>query len=155
MEILLQWTWCPAGQTCAPPAQPVPSTAAPALSGLGIAPARFRNRGRPPTGTGVRFNLSIPASVTFAVERSAAGRRLANGRCVVPTRGNRTRPRCTRTVVVGSFTRNGSAGANSFRFNGRVRGRLLAPGAYRLAAFASAGALRSATARRAFTVIAP
>ncbi|HVE69626.1 MAG TPA: hypothetical protein VNB64_13710, partial [Solirubrobacteraceae bacterium] len=82
MEILLQWTWCPAGQTCAPPAQPVPPTTtpagtAPALSGLGVAPSRFRTRGRAPTGTRVRFNLSTPASVTFGVERALAGRRLA------------------------------------------------------------------------------
>lgn len=163
MEILLQWTWCPAGQTCAPPAQPVPPTAAqpqPAsttLSGLGLAPARFRSRRPPgsrlPLGTSLRFSLSQAADVTFAVERLLPGRRLRNGRCVAQTPANRPRPRCTRAVAVGTFTRAGRAGANATRFDGRVRGRALPAGSYRLTATAGTGP--SATARRAFTVVAP
>jgi hypothetical protein len=46
---------------------------------------------------------------------------------------------------VGSFAHRDSMGADSFHFTGRVRGRRLAPGAYRLeASFAGArGALPS------------
>jgi hypothetical protein len=164
MEILMQWTWCPAGQTCAPTAQPVPPTAGPgagtppaatSLTGLGLTPSRLRAR-RPPgsraaLGTTVRFRLSQAATVSFTVERLTAGRRLANRRCVVPTRANRTRPRCTRMVTVGTFTRAGRAGANTTRFDGRIGGRPLPPGAYRLTASAGAGA--TSTARSAFTVL--
>jgi hypothetical protein len=52
---------------------------------------------------------------------------------VKPTRRNRGARRCTRYVRMrGSYSRAGSAGLNRFRFSGRLRGRKLKPGRYRL-----------------------
>jgi hypothetical protein len=57
--------------------------------------------------------------------------------------------RCTRYVKAGSFTHADTAGPNRFRFSGRVGGRKLKPGAYRLRVVArnSAGAGKAATRR--------
>ncbi|HKP21834.1 MAG TPA: hypothetical protein VJT68_09970, partial [Thermoleophilaceae bacterium] len=61
------------------------------------------------------------------------GRRRA-GKCVPPRRAPRGRA-CTRAVPVrGGFRHAGKAGANSFTFTGRVGGRALSPGRYRLTA---------------------
>jgi thrombospondin type 3 repeat protein len=90
----------------------------------------------PPLGTTVRYTLSERASVKFTVEQPATGR-VVNRRCVALTRANRTKPKCIRFVSKGSFTHAGKAGANSFKFTGRVGGRKLAPGSYRLSAVAT------------------
>jgi DNA-binding beta-propeller fold protein YncE len=95
--------------------------------------ARTAGRARP--GAAVSFRLNLAASVAFKVIRRTAGRRDARGRCVKRTRRNRNRRTCSRLVTLrGGFTRPGVAGANSFRFTGRLRGRTLRPGRYRLVA---------------------
>ena len=76
----------------------------------------------------------------FTVLRSRPGRKANGGRCVKPTKANRKARKCTRLVPVsGSFTRAGSAGANSFRFTGRLAGHKLKAGKYRLVATPSVG----------------
>jgi hypothetical protein len=91
---------------------------------------------RRPVGATVSYRLSEAATVTFTVERQAAGRRV-RGRCVKPNRSNRRRPRCKRYVRLrGSFTHAGQPGSNSFKFTGRLRGRKLRPGRYRLVGIA-------------------
>jgi hypothetical protein len=83
-------------------------------------------------GTTVRYTLDRAARVRFTVERRAAGRRV-RGRCVAPTRANRLSPRCVRHVgVSGSFAHAGAAGPNRLGFRGRIGGRALTPGDYRL-----------------------
>ena len=85
-------------------------------------------------GTRVRYTLSEPGAVRFTVERGAPGR-LVQGSCRTPTRQNLRAKRCTRYgTMKGSFTHAGSAGANRFKFTGRLRGRKLRPGRYRLVA---------------------
>ncbi|HEY1591222.1 MAG TPA: Ig-like domain-containing protein [Solirubrobacteraceae bacterium] len=80
----------------------------------------------------VSYRLTIAASVTFTIKRLFRGR-LVNGRCVKPTRTNRHRPHCIGFVGVrGTLTRTGTAGANSFVFNGKIGGLTLRPGSYRL-----------------------
>ncbi|MEA2313855.1 MAG: hypothetical protein QOI03_547 [Solirubrobacteraceae bacterium] len=76
-------------------------------------------------------------STTFTVQRPLAGRRRGRN-CVKPTSHNRTAKRCTRYVNLGSFTRAESIalGKSRFRFTGRVAGRRLKPGHYRLQAIA-------------------
>jgi hypothetical protein len=89
------------------------------------------------------------------VERALAGRRVA-GKCVRPTSRNRNRPRCTRWVRLrGSFSHSGKKGSNSFRFTGRLRGRALRPGRYRLVAVATDGAGNRSPARRTGFRIVP
>ena len=97
---------------------------APALTGLAI-----KRAGR---GFKVSYALSEVARVTFTVQRRTNGRYRR---------------------VRGRFSKTGVAGANSFRWSGKLRGRRLRPGGYRLVARALDGSNeRSATARRRFRV---
>jgi Beta-propeller repeat len=136
-------------------------TTAPGLSSLRLVPTVFPAAGtggsvaqRRRTGTRVSYALSEPATVTFRVQRAALGRRV-RGTCRRPRRDNRSRPRCLRYVVVrGSFQHVGAAGANRLRFTGRLRGRKLRPGRYRLGARAvDAAGNASRVARRKFRVV--
>lgn len=153
---------CPPGQE---------DRTSPALTGLALSPSIFRaaargpslsqargaQRPRPvrPIGTRLRWRLSETATVTFRVQRAAKGRRVG-GRCVRQTRRNRARRRCTRYVTLrGSFSHTGGAGANSARFSGRLRGRKLRPGRYRLLAEARdpAGNRTRRPATRRFRIV--
>jgi hypothetical protein len=124
-----------------------------AARGASAIPAQRRRR-RAPIGTRVTFRLSEAASVRFTVERARPGRRV-RGRCVKPTRRNRTRRKCTRYVRQrGSFTVAAGAGETRFRFTGRLRGRKLRPGRYRLVAVATDDTgKRSAPKRARFTIV--
>jgi hypothetical protein len=107
-------------------------------------------------GTTIKFRLSETATVTFKVQRALKGRRI-RGRCRPATRRNklRSRRKCKRYKTVrGSFKKTGGAGANSVRFTGRVGGRRLKVGSYRLVAVAvdSAGN-KSSAKRRGFRII--
>jgi hypothetical protein len=152
----------------APPAPPLPpALVVAAVSGLGASPAAFAAASRGPSatatrrarpvGTRVTFALNEPASVRFTVQRPAPGRKVKHGprtTCDRPSRKNRRQPRCTRLVTLrGSFTRNGVAGKNRFRFTGRLNGRKLTPGSYRLVATPSAGGRPGRSASVAFRII--
>jgi hypothetical protein len=125
------------------------------LLSLALAPSTFRaaargdsvqalpSQRRRPIGTTVSFRVSAVTAVVFTVQRARPGRRVG-GRCVRPTRRNRRARRCTRFVAVrGSFTVPGTTGLDRFRFTGRVGGRKLAPGKYRLVARAPANVRRA------------
>jgi hypothetical protein len=138
---------------CPPPGPgpgPGPGPAVPpVLSALKVAPTKFRAAGsgpsavaaaRTPVGALVSYRLSIPALVKFTVKRPTTGRRAANGKCAKAKRSNRKRRHCTRYVgVKGSFTRQSPAGPDRFRFSGRVGGKKLRPGRYRLYAKPGSG----------------
>jgi uncharacterized protein YkwD len=111
------------GVTATPPTVEV--GAAPVLGRLSLSPARLRAGGR---GTTVAFTLSAPATVRLDVERVRAGR--ASRR------------------LSGALTRVARRGANRVRFSGRLGGRRLAPGRYRLRAVATDRAGRRSTLRR-------
>lgn len=139
-----------------PGGDPAPKdTVRPVLSRFGATRTRFavvkakrsaRKRKPPPRGTTPRFTLSEAATVTVAVERPLAGRR-SGKRCVAPTR-RRRKPRCTRYRRAGTVSYRGRRGANRFAFGGRVRGRALAPGAYRLSATGKDAAGNVSAAKR-------
>lgn len=89
-----------------------------ALISLRLSPRAFRAAPRGPSispraGTRVAYVLASPARVRFTVQRAVRGRYRR---------------------VRGAFTHRGSSGTNRFRFSGRVRGRRLRPGRYRLLA---------------------
>jgi hypothetical protein len=66
------------------------------------------------------------------VERRATGRKKGK-KCVAPTKKNRKAKRCTRYVKLrGSFSHASKAGLNKFTFTGRLGGKKLRPGRYRL-----------------------
>jgi len=112
-------------------------TVVPVVAGLGLAPSRFRAASSgaslaSASGTRVSYGISEPARVTFTVQRARSGRRFG-GRCVKPAKRNRGRRSCTRWVGVrGSFVHEARSETNRFRFSGRVGGKRLAPGRYRL-----------------------
>jgi hypothetical protein len=153
------------GQVCVADTPVPPATAA--LSQLGLSrttfaaassgPSAIARKKRTPVGTRVGYTLNEAASVSFKVTRRVRGRRVKRGKrrvCVKPTRKNRHKRRCTRTVTLkGGFTRTGAAGANSFRFTGRLRGRKLKPGRYRLVATPSANGVKGKPVSRAFRII--
>jgi lysophospholipase L1-like esterase len=90
---------------------------APTLRRVRVRPRSFlpmRRRGSIAAARGatVSYSLSEPATVRFRVMRVAAGRLRARG----------------------SFTHRGDEGGNRFTFTGRVDGRRLRPGRYRLVA---------------------
>jgi subtilisin-like proprotein convertase family protein len=162
----------PACPAVSPPPPPPPPATPPAFSALSVSPARFRAASRgasvarhpvqaakrkkrkpAPIGTAVSYSLDKAATVTFTVERGLPGRRGA-GRCVKPTRANRGRARCTRySLRKGSFTHAGATGRNSLRFSGRLGGRKLPAGDYRLVGSAATAAGKSATKRAVFHVV--
>ena len=119
-----------------------------------LGPSAFRVSGRRPLGTTVRFRLGAPGTVVLTVTRTASGKR-SGRRCVAPSRRLKSAKRCTRTITLpGSLRKAGSAGANALRFNGRLRGRALAPGAYTLVlTLPKAGSAAAVRARKGFRVI--
>jgi hypothetical protein len=79
-----------------------------------------------------KFTLSEIATVEIKVAKATPGRRF-KGSCRKATRKLRKRPRCTRYVSAGSLVRiNMSAGPHSVGFAGKLRGRSLKPGAYKV-----------------------
>jgi hypothetical protein len=129
------------------PAPAAPPAAPPALTGLNISPATFAAARRGPTvtksgrtGTSLRFRLSRAAKVEFRV----TGLRFSGppwarigGVEAMATSGPRGRtPVLPREL--GRFSVRGRRGLNRFRFTGRLRGRALRAGSYRLTAQAIA-----------------
>jgi hypothetical protein len=93
----------------------------------------------PERGTTLRYTLSEDAAVYVSIGRERPGL-LRAGRCQPVTRAKgrrlrRRRPgrRCVALKPIAIFTRGGGAGANSFRFSGRIGTHALRPGRFRLA----------------------
>lgn len=128
-----------------------PKAFRPAASGPSArAAARRRHARAPASGTTVSFTLAAAGSVRFTVERAGGGRKV-RGRCVAARRANRRARRCVRySLIGGAFVRSGRAGANRFHFSGRIGGKALAPGSYRLVG-SGGGSVR----RAAFTIKRP
>jgi len=129
------------------------STFRAATSG-GSTAQRKRRKKRSPIGTKVGFTLSEAGSVKFTVQRKTSGRRVKR-KCKSATRRTRSKPRCTLWKnVAGSFTVRGKAGKNTFTFRGRVRGRALKPGSYRLSGKATDPSRNaSLPKRKAFRIV--
>jgi hypothetical protein len=121
------------------------------------AAAKRKKRKKAKVGTTVSYTLNTAATVTFTVQRRTTGRKVKKGkktRCVARTRKNRKKKRCTRYVKVkGSFTQAGKAGKNRFKFSGRLRGRKLKPGRYKLVATPGTGATKGKARSKAFRIV--
>ena len=136
------------------------------VSGLGAFPAVFAAESRGPSartakkrhrGTTVRFRLNEAAKVRFTVTKQAPGRKVKTGKkkvCVKPTRKNRRHKRCRRVVTLkGSFTIKGVKGKNHFHFTGRLNGKKLPPGRYRLVATPIVGGVKGKPTSTAFRIV--
>jgi hypothetical protein len=126
---------------------------APQIKRLAVRPASVRAaRAAARRGATVSYELSQPAQVAFAVDHGLLGRR-SRGKCRKATRRNRHRRPCRRYKRMrGGLAQTGVAGANSLYFNGRLRGKRLKAGHYRLTAVASGFAGNSRRATRYFRV---
>ena len=151
-----------------PPGAAAASSPARRVSGLRLRPAAFRAAGaggsigkltkglaqRAPIGTTVAYRIDGAARLTFTIRKPLEGRRVGK-RCVRPAAARPGARRCTRQQTLkGSFTHQGAPGQNSFRFTGRLRRKVLAPGPYTLVAKLPRPARgRGATATRAFRIV--
>lgn len=154
----------PGTTSVAPPRVAVRDTTRPVLRSASVSPFAFlplRAGGlvratATRRGSRLRFGVSERSRVRVRVLRALAGRRAAGGACVPPTRANRARARCARYVQTGRVgavpgTVNGFV---SRRFTGRVGGRALAPGAYRVELRATdAAGNRSAPRSTGFRIV--
>lgn len=159
----------PPPPTPAPPPPPSPTSApppqTPSLSKLNIAPHELSIAGRNVKGHCVKqthknkghkschrpiklrisYSLNPAATVTFTLQAKSPGRKI-HGKCVKRTRKNRKHhAKCTITKRIrGSLTKEGTAGANAFTFNGKIAGHKLAAGSYVLTATPAGGKPRRA-----------
>ena len=93
------------------------------------------------------------AAVRFTFTQQAGGRRV-NGACVAPSKNNRRKGVCRRTVVRGTLPLTGHAGANRVSFQGAIsRSKKLKPGSYRLVITATSAGLRSTPQSLSFTIV--
>jgi alpha-tubulin suppressor-like RCC1 family protein len=133
------------GTGIAPTPPPPPKPVAPALGALSLSSSAFRAA----AGTILSYTDSEAATTTFTVQRVLAGVTKGSGKhksCVArPKHAKKGAKRCTLYKRIGSFTHADAAGANKFRFIGRIGGHTLKPGSYRLVAVSlSAGGKSSA-----------
>jgi hypothetical protein len=134
------------------PPPPSPSSE-PTLQALTLAPAAFRATGtakakatastkKAPLGTTVGYTVSAAATVAFSVERKTLGRKVGK-KCLKKAAGNADRRPCAIwKILKPGFSKTGAAGAHSFKFNGKLGGKALTPGGYKLAAGVGTTTLR-------------
>ena len=107
------------------------------ISSFGLNPRAFRAAGRGSalardTGTDISYRDSAAALTRFTVFRAERG--VKQGRTCRKADHGRTGRACTRFVRVGHFSHQDVPGLNRIHFSGRVHGRKLRPGRYRLQA---------------------
>jgi hypothetical protein len=112
---------------------------APQDSGLKLTPTSFTPQSGAKTrkhqGTTISYSDSEAGVTTLTIKRLVSGYRLGHSTCNA-LKPRQKRPQhssaCTLTTTVGSLTHQDAAGPNSFRFTGRLNGRLLSAGSYLL-----------------------
>ncbi|HUO70907.1 MAG TPA: PKD domain-containing protein [Solirubrobacteraceae bacterium] len=92
--------------------------------------------GRPRSGTTISYRGTEAATTTFTVQLGKLGR-IRGGTCRVLTGKHLTGKRCRVFLSVGAFSHTDTPGSVSFHFTGRLLGRKLPPGVYRLRAIPS------------------
>jgi hypothetical protein len=139
---------------------PVPVAAPGEIQSLTVAPKAFKpvnaggailsakKRKKAPVSTTVTYSLSAAGTVAFSVERKLVGRKVGK-RCVKKTKANKAKKKCPLfKLVKGGFSHAGAAGQNRFKFSGRVGGKALKPGTYRLT-----GKTGTASRRAGFRIV--
>lgn len=137
----------PGDEALRPPKAPTPAgpavrAPAPAISGLTLLPRRFvvaasrarrgsiRRRGG---GGKISYVDAVAGRTVLSFSLERPGVMSAGGRCVSVTGIHRGRT-CMRWVKIGTLVHADRAGRNLIDFSGRLGGRGLAPGSYRLLA---------------------
>jgi DNA-binding beta-propeller fold protein YncE len=147
-----------------PPRSSGPGTgaAAPRLTGVfesrrrwreGDALPRIARAHKAPIGTTFGFKVDESVRMRLAFTQTRAGRRVGH-HCVAPTKANRRKARCTRTLTAATLTFNARAGTHRVRFQGRIsRHKRLAPGRYTLVMTATNAAGQRDRAKLTFTIV--
>lgn len=142
-----------------PPVITLKAPVAPVLGALALSPRTVL-----PVGTGrksrrhgatLTYTVSQKATTTLTVLRARSGVRVGS-RCAArrPASAKGKPRRCTRYVRVGGLSHADIAGRNRFRFTGRVAGRPLPVGSFRLSAVArNAAGLASRTRLVSFRIV--
>ncbi len=112
----------------------------PAIYRLAAKPKRFR------------YRLSERAKVRFTIQRKLPGRKVGK-RCKRRTKANAGKRKCSIFRSVGRLKAKGKAGRNVRRFSGRLKGKPLKPGPYRLTAIATDSAGGRSTPKRSGFVV--
>ncbi len=143
----------------APSPAPVVKPLAGVLSALTISPSSFFAASSGATissaghksGATVSYRDSQAAVTTFTVLLSLSGRTQGHS-CKKPSHSNSHGKRCVYYHALASFTHTDAAGANSYHFSGRIKGKKLTPGSYKLQAVAHDAAGNGATVSKGFTI---
>lgn len=128
-----------------PPAPPVAKPVAGTITGLTVSPSSFyaassgatiskaHKKAKRTYGANVTYKDSQVATTTFTVLSETSGRTQGKT-CKKPSKSNKHGKRCTIYTALGSFTHTDITGANKLLFSGRLQGKKLAKGSYRLQA---------------------
>ena len=131
-----------------------------AITALTLAPSSFSaapkgatlsKAGKKKYGTKISYRDSQAATTTFTVLLPVPGRMQGHS-CKKPGKANKHGRHCTLYKALGSFTHSDTAGANSLHFSGRLHGRKLAKGSYRLQAVPHNAAGNGAMVNKDFTI---
>ena len=115
--------------------------------------ARKRKSKSAPVGTSFSFAISEPGRVTLTFVQTTAGRKV-KGKCQRPSKHNRKRPSCRRTVTRATLGYPVSAGHHTVQFEGHAGNRRLPLGAYTLKLTATNATQQpSRTATLKFTIV--
>jgi hypothetical protein len=155
------------GHAIACPIRPVTPSAKPvagAITSLTISPSSFlaapsgatiskakKKAKKKVYGANVTYRDSQAATTTFTVLRPSTGRTQGKA-CKKPSRANKRGKRCTILTAIGSFTHTDAAGANKLHFSGRLKGKKLANGSYKLQAVPHNAAGNGAAVSREFKI---
>jgi hypothetical protein len=127
---------------------------APVLARLALRPATFRRGSK--DGTRVSFWLSEPATVRLSALHLVVGHRVGAG-CVrgLPRRGRHELACRVYAPLRGTIARAADSGVNFVKFEGRMGGRWVKPGRYKLLATATdlAGNPAAKVAQAKFTIV--
>jgi hypothetical protein len=108
-----------------------PGTLHPARRGASAAAAKPKKKALA-TGATVTYQDTLAARTVFTLAQVLPGRTQGKT-CAKASKQNKHGRKCTRFVSLrGSFARRDSVGKNSFHFTGRLNGKALKPGTYRL-----------------------
>ena len=155
VEVLLQWTWVPAGGAGRDGA--APSLGRPAFGPriFVVGPNNTPVAAKAKRGSKLSFTVNERSKASIRIEKPKKGRR-SKGKCRKPTRKNRKGKKCKRWVkAAATLTRNNvGPGKVSIKFTGRIRRKALKRGRYRASITATdATGNRSKPRRASFRIV--
>ncbi|MEV4422811.1 cellulase family glycosylhydrolase [Patulibacter sp. NPDC049589] len=124
-----------AGATATPPVAAAAKVRSLRLSSARVVPVGVSRRGKKGRGTTATARTTGATRVRIVLERIATGRKASRGRCVATrTVPRKAAQRCVRRTAVSTARRPVAKGRATLRLSGRVSGRALKAGRYRLTA---------------------